>query len=84
MQYRIYSPEGADLGIIEADSADAALLAYVTDLGYQVGDLQREADCNAKRSAIDAAKAAFAAKTGMVGASNSAVTRAWKAAGSPQ
>ncbi len=43
----------------------------------------RERALTDKRTAIDAAKAKFAAAHDMTGASNSAISKAWKRAGKP-
>lgn len=82
MKFRIYDDLGNEVAIVQADSQAEALASYPED--YQAGDLQREAGCLNARASIDAAKSKFAAEHGgLSGASNSAITRAWKRAGKP-
>lgn len=98
-KYRVYNSQtGATLWEGEAKDYQAALDAAARAAGYSddasipdeirspficVGNLDREADCLDKRSVIDAAKAAFAKANGLEGATNSAITKAWKRAGKP-
>lgn len=81
MQFRIYDETGGFVAVVNATSEAEALSTYPED--YQAGDIQLEAARLARRAEIDAAKAAFAAQNGLTGASNSAITKAWKRAGKP-
>jgi len=99
MKLRVYNSQTSIVlweGV--ADSEQAALDAAARAAGYSdnasipdevrspfivVGDIEREEDCENRRQAIDAAKAAFARSHGLAGASNSAITKAWKRAGKP-
>lgn len=99
MKLRVYNSQtGIVLWEGSADDEQAALDAAAREAGYSddasipdelrspfivVGDVEREASCIDKRRAIDEAKASFAAANGLVGASNSAITKAWKRAGNP-
>lgn len=99
MKLRVYNSQtGIVLWEGEAADEQSALDAAARDAGYTddtsipdevrspfivVGDVERENACLSKRTAIDAAKTAFAAAHGLVGATNSAITKAWKRAGKP-
>lgn len=62
---------------------DASITDEVRSPFIVVGDVEREAACLDRRASIDAAKTAFAASHGLTGATNSAITKAWKRAGKP-
>ena len=99
MKLRVYNSQtGIVLWEGEAADEQAALDACAREAGYGddasipdevrspfivVGDVERENACLDKRAAIDAAKVAFASAHGMTGATNSAITKAWKRAGKP-
>jgi len=84
MKLRVYNSQTSIVlweGV--ADSEQAALDAAARAAGYSDNASIPDEVRSNRRQAIDAAKAAFARSHGLAGASNSAITKAWKRAGKP-
>jgi hypothetical protein len=54
-QFRVFNPQGADLGIYSADSAEGAIEACVRDAGYDsVEDMERRLGQACELEAVEA------------------------------